>query len=250
MTAKIKRMTLTACMAVLMVSTTFARAELTPQALLEKSDEARGNTTGIQWKIALDSVENGRRQHRELQLTAKDVRSLAKFLAPAKVKGQKILMIDRNMWFIKPGLRKPVPISPRQKLMGGASYGDIASTNYAGDYQIMAAQKEVINGKPCLRLTLAAKDKKVTYDRIDYWISTIDNVGIKADFFTISGKRFKSAVFTYENRIEIHGKLRPFVSKMTITDALIGQNITTLSYSEVNIASIPDAAFNLNLLVR
>ena len=225
-------------------------AELTPREVLAKSDRARGNLAGIQWKIKIDSRESGRSQKRGLSLKAKDVTSLAEFTTPAKVKGRKLLMLDRNMWFIKPGLKKPVPISPRQKLMGGASNGDIASTNYAKDYKITAASEDTINKETCYLFDLAAIDKKVTYDKIRYWISKKRLVGVKAEFYTVSGKMFKTAVFEYDNQIQVDGKVYPFVSKMEITDALIKQNVTTLYYNNVKAKPVSDATFNLNLLVR
>jgi len=225
-------------------------AEMTPKEILEKSDEARGSVKGIEWEIKLKSIENGRKQSRTLKIKACDFNSLAEFLSPPKVKGRKLLMIDRNMWFIKPGLRKPVPISPRQKLMGGASNGDIASTNYAGDYDATLVSEDTVNGELCYLLDLTAINKKVTYDRIKYWVSKKRLIGVKAEFFTVSGKMFKSATFEYGNNIQIEEKPKPFVSKMIITDAVIKENVTTMTYSKIRLRKIPDSTFNLNLLVR
>jgi len=225
-------------------------AEMTPRQILEKADQARGNVEGIEWKIKLESVENGRKQFRGLRVKARDLNSLAEFLSPPKVKGRKLLMIDRNMWFVKPGLRKPVPISPRQKLMGGASNGDIASTNYAGDYKPASVSDDVVNGEYCYLLDLRAVDKKVTYDRIKYWVSKKRLIGVRAEFFTVSGKMFKSAAFEYKNSITVKGKPQLFISKMVITDAIVKENITTMTYNKVKIKKIPDSTFNLNLLVR
>ena len=225
-------------------------AEMTPKEILSKADEARGNMKGVEWEIKIESVENDRTQKRTIKIKARDFNSLAEFLSPPKVKGRKLLMIDRNMWFIKPGLRKPVPISPRQKLMGGASNGDIASTNYAGDYDATLVSEDIVKGETCFLFNLIAYNKKVTYDRIRYWISKERLFGVKAEFFTVSGKMFKSATFEYENSILIQGKPAPFVSKMVITDAVAKSNVTTMHYSKVRIKKIPDSAFNLNLLVR
>jgi len=225
-------------------------AEMTPKEILEKSDEARGSVKGIEWEIKLKSIENGRKQSRTLKIKARDFNSLAEFLSPPKIKGRKLLMIDRNMWFIKPGLRKPVPISPRQKLMGGASNGDIASTNYAGDYHATLVSKDTVNGELCYLLDLTAINKKVTYDRIKYWVSKKRLIGVKAEFFTVSGKMFKSATFEYGNSIPIEGKPKPFVSKMIITDVVIKENVTTMTYSKIRLKKIPDSTFNLNLLMR
>jgi outer membrane lipoprotein-sorting protein len=226
------------------------QAALSPPEILAKADEARGNAEGVEWEIQIESVEGGREQQRIIRVTARSFNSLAEFLAPANVKGQKLLMLDRNMWFAKPGLSKPVPISPRQKLMGGAANGDIASTNYAGDYRINQASEEVVGPERCYLFDLHAKDKKATYDRIKYWISTERLVGIKAEFYTVSGKMFKSATFEYKNSITIDGQSRAFISKMVITSAILKEDVTTMDYRKASIKKVPDAIFNLNLLTK
>jgi outer membrane lipoprotein-sorting protein len=159
-------------------------------------------------------------------------------------------MLDRNMWFVKPGLSKAVPISPRQKLMGGAANGDIASTNYAGDYQVVQTSEDIVNGEPSYLFDLSAVDKKVTYDKIKYWVSKERLVGLKAEFYTVSGKMFKTATFEYENSITIDGKPREFVSKMVITSAVMKEDVTSMSYRKVWIKKVPDSIFNLNLLLK
>ncbi|HVN94887.1 MAG TPA: outer membrane lipoprotein-sorting protein [Syntrophorhabdaceae bacterium] len=227
-----------------------AHAALTPQEILKKADEARGNAEGVEWEILIESIEAGREQQRTIRVTARNFNSLAEFLAPPNVKGQKILMLDRNMWFAKPGLSKPVPISPRQKLMGGAANGDIASTNYAGDYKIVHASEETFAGEPCYLFDLSAIDNRATYDKIKYWISKERLVGLKAEFYTVSGKMFKTAVFEYKNSIVIDGSPREFISKMIITSAIIKEDVTTMDYRKVSIKKVPDSTFNLNLLTR
>ena len=223
---------------------------MTPEEILRKSDEARGNASGIEWEIAMDSIESGREQQRTIRVSARGFNSLAEFLAPANVKGQKMLMVDRNMWFAKPGLSKPVPISPRQKLLGGAANGDIASTNYAGDYKITQAAEDTVNKEPCHLFDLAAVDKRATYDRIKYWISKKRLAGVKAEFYTVSGKMFKTATFEYGNSITVDGESRPFISRMVITNAIIKEDVTTMNFRKVAFKNIPDSMFNLNLLVR
>jgi hypothetical protein len=214
------------------------------------SYEARGNAEGVEWEIAIDSIEGGRQQERTLRVTARGFNSLAEFLAPPNVKGQKLLMLDRNMWFAKPGLSKAVPISPRQKLVGGAANGDIASTNYAGDYKVVQGLEDTVNREPCYLFDLTAVDKKATYDRIKYWISKERLVGLKAEFYTVSGKMFKTATFEYKNSITVDGKEREFISKMVITSAVLKEDVTTMNFRKVLIKKVPDSIFNLNLLTR
>jgi hypothetical protein len=225
-------------------------AEINPQEILKKADTARGNEDGIEWEIDIISVERGRQQQRLLKVKARNYNSLAEFLSPANVKGEKLLMIDRTMWFVKPGLSKAVPISPRQKLLGGASNGDIASTNYAGDYKIVAVSEEIYAGEACYVFDLAAINKRVTYDRIKYWISKERLVGVKSDFYTVSGKLFKTATFEYKNNESLNDRPRLFISKMVITNATVNEDVTTMNYQNVLFRKIPDSTFNLNLLLR
>lgn len=225
-------------------------AEMIPKEIISKADEARGGLEGLEWEIKIESIEKGREQTRTLKIQARDFNTLAEFVSPPQVKGHKLLMIDRNMWFLSPRVRKPVPISPRQRLIGGASNGDIASTNYAGDYEVTSVSDDVVNGEFCYLYDLVAADTKATYNRIRYWISRKRLVGVKSDFFTVSGKIFKSATMEYENNIMVEGKCYPFISKMIITNAVIKEEVTTMTYNKIKLKKIPDSTFNLNLLLR
>jgi len=107
-----------------------------------------------------------------------------------------------------------------------------------------------VNNEDCVVLNLQAKDKRATYDRIKYWISKKRVVGLKAEFYTISGKMFKSATFEYKNRITLNDKPQEFISKMIITNAILKDDVTTISYSRPLLKKVPDATFNLNLLTK
>jgi len=227
-----------------------AEAQMSHQEMLQKADEARGNYDGIEWNVVMDSIEKGRRQLRQMQVTARGYDALVETVSPSNVKGERFLMRDRNMWFAKPGLSKPVPVSPRQKLMGTAANGDIASTNYSGEYRIVSVENATLNHEPCLMMSLKAVNNRTTYDRIQYWISRERIVGLKAEFYTVSGKMFKSAEFEYKNKVNIDGSPREFISKMVITSALVKDDVTTLQYSKPLLKKVPDSIFNVNLLTK
>jgi hypothetical protein len=226
-------------------------AAMTPLEMLRRTDEARGRADdGIEFDIEIESIEGGRRQERTLRVVSRSFNSLAEYLAPSSMKGQKLLMLDRNMWYVKPGLSKPVPVSPRQRLLGRAANGDIATTNYAGDYRIVNTSEDRVDNEACYIFELSAVDKKATYDRIRYWVSRHRLVGVKAEFYTVSGKMFKTASFEYRNSITVDGKTREFISRMVIADAVMKENVTTLNYRKATVKKVPDSRFNLNLLVR
>ena len=215
-------------------------------ALLAASDTARGgNSPGLIWEI---SVRNSGSLVRDdevtmLQVKAHDRNSVAEIFEPLRSKGSKILQVDRNMWITKPGLRKPVAISPRQRLTGQASIGDIAATDYAHDYTPKYLRMETLAGEPCHVLELTAARQNTTYDRIVYWISDTRHVGVHADFMSVSGKRIKRADFAYDNRVTVDGKAAPFVSRMTIQDELTdGKSV--LDFAKIRVGAIAASEFD------
>ncbi len=224
--------------------------ELSVGEILRHSDRARGNLEGIVWDIKVTSAEDGKKESRGLTVKVKKNNTLAKYTSPANMNDRMVLMVDRNMWFIRSGLKKPVSISPRQKLLGDAANGDIASTNYREDYQGELLGSEPVQGEDCHVLDLKAANKNVTYDRIKYWISKSRLVGVKAEFYTVSGKLFKTAEFKYDNRVTVGSDDIPFISMLIIHDAIQKDKVTSLSYSNIRLQTIPDSSFNLNVLVR
>ena len=107
-----------------------------------------------------------------------------------------------------------------------------------------------MNGEVCLVMDLQAVDSRATYDRIKYWVSKERIVGLKAEFYTVSGKMFKTATFEYKNSITINDKPREFISKMIINSAIIKDDVTAIKYSKPVLKKVSDAVFNLNLLTR
>jgi Outer membrane lipoprotein-sorting protein len=216
------------------------------QTLLKDSDRARGGgLPGIVWQIKLVSRDGDRvSDEQRLEVRAVDDASVAETLEPARFKGSKLLQVGRNMWLTRPGLSKPIPISPRQRLSGEAANGDIAATNYADDYRARLIGDAVVDGEPCYELDLTAKHKRTTYDHVHYWVSKSRMVGVEAEFYSLSGKLLKTARFDYGNTILFEGRRIPFVSRMTIRDALIDAE-TTMEYGTVQVRVIPPDVFDL-----
>ncbi len=225
-------------------------ADLTPEEILATSDRLRGgHVPGVTWTIRVEARVADEVHTRDLVVIATRDAWLAEFLKPLKVKGQKMLMRGRNMWFFQPGVSRPVPLSPRQRLLGEVAYGDIASTNYAIDYRGRIVGREEVGGEECYVLDLEATEKNATYDRIRYWVSTRRLMGLKAEFFAVSGKPLKTATFEYANSIVFGGQHLPFISRMQIVDPLKGTD-TVLEYTKIKVGVVPAETFDLNLMMR
>lgn len=228
-------------------------ASPSPDELLQSSDRARGaarSLKGLTWQSEVSSKENGEESKVTYEVKVLGNDALARVTAPARQKGELVLFNDRTLWFFKPGLKKPVNVSPRQKLMGQAANGDIASTQYARDYEATSAGEDGAGGEPAWKLELKAKAKNVTYDRIRYWVSKKERVALKAEFLTLAGEPFKVAEFKYGNSVEIKGQKLPFVSEMRITDAKNKDNVTTISYKIPKEEAHPEGLFNVNSLMK
>jgi hypothetical protein len=234
----------------LMLCTTLAAAP-DPAQLLARSDQARGGgLPGLVWEIR--SSNSGSQANDDdlpmlLLIKAAGDASLAETLEPLRSKGARMLQVDRNLWLTKPGLKKPVPISPRQRLTGQAAIGDIAATNYVKDYTGTYLREEAVNGEACHLLQLNARTRQATYDRVLYWISAGRGTAVQAEFQSLSGKKLKSAQFEYANRIEFQGRAVPFVSRMVISDALTDAS-TTLEYSHIVVKPVPASTFDVSHL--
>lgn len=215
-------------------------------AILKASDQARGGgLPGIVWDIKLLSRDGEKTEEpQRILVKAVDESSVAETQEPVRFKGSKILQVDRNMWLTRPGLSKPIPISPRQRMSGQASNGDIAATNYAKDYDAVMGASGKLDGENCYVLDLSAKHKRATYDKIRYWVSVERMVGVKAEFYSVSGKLLKIARFEYNNSIEYQGKRVPFVSKMSIRDALIDAE-TVMEFGAVKVKKVAASEFDL-----
>ncbi len=219
--------------------------------LLEASDQGRGGIKqGIEWKGQVQSFENGNETNREFLIKAKDHDALVEAISPAKNKGEVFIFNDRQMWFFKPSLKKPVSISARQKLSGQAANGDIASTHYARDYNATLEKTEIVDGEKHHVLLLKAKSSNLTYDQIRYWINDKTKLAMKAEFLTLQGKAFKFGYLEYKNKLELGNKKIPFVSQLTIVDAKYENNKSILKYSNPRTANHPAAIFNSNNMTR
>jgi outer membrane lipoprotein-sorting protein len=172
-------------------------------------------------------------------------KALIKFLN-ADVKGQYLLMLDDDMWIYMPDTRKPIRITPLQRLMGNASNGDVARTRYAQDYTATITREEKFDGIPCYVLDLNAKREGATYHKIEYWVATDTFRPQKAEMYLTSGKHYKTIHFdSYE---EIQDRM--LLTQLTITDRLREGRTTIMKYAGYAQKEIPEKYFNKDYLEK
>lgn len=223
--------------------------EQTLRRWLREADLARGGWGSYQWKLTIHTEDPAGATDTSYDIAVRDGRALAMTTAPRRYRGEKILIASRAMWYAKPGLRKPVSISPQQRLVGEAANGDIAATQYARDYAPQYLGVEDLDGRPCHKLRLTAATDGATYESIIYYLDRDTRLGVRAEFLTASGMVFKRAHFEYGNRVLVDGEERPFVSSMKIVNANFPERYSLLEYARVSEASPPESLFTVDTLM-
>ncbi|MGL6162688.1 outer membrane lipoprotein-sorting protein [Microbulbifer sp.] len=231
------------------VSATQAPDEETMRQWLREADLARGGWGSYQWKLSIHTEDPAGATDTDYDIAVRDGRALAMTTAPRRYRGEKILIASRAMWYAKPGLRKPVSISPQQRLVGEAANGDIAATQYARDYTPEYLGSTDLDGTPCYKLRLTAATDGATYEAIIYYIDKRNRLGVRAEFLTASGMPLKKAHFEYGNRVLVDGEERPFVSRMRIVNANFPERYSLLEYKRVSPADPPDSLFTVDTLM-
>jgi hypothetical protein len=159
-----------------------------------------------------------------------------------KNNGRKALTVGEKMWLIIPGTENPVPITKNQRLMGGASFGDVASMRLAEDYTaVLRPEPENVGDRPADVLDLTAKSPKAPYPKVTLWLDTQDRRARKLLFFLPSGREAREVTFTKFRKIGD----KTAVAEMEILDKL-GPNageITRLEYLDIQPAKIDDKVF-------
>lgn len=166
-------------------------------------------------------------------------KSLVEFLSPASEQGKYLLMLRDGMWIYVPSTSRPIRISPLQRLMGEASNGDVARTNYSADYTAESIAPDTVDGKPAYRLDLAANDSQLSYSRVVLWVTRSGDEPVKADYYVGSGKLVKRVFF---REIGSLGGSR-MVTKVEIFDAVRPDRRTVMSYTRLEEKHLPAKMF-------
>jgi len=205
--------------------------------ILQAADNARGDKAGVSFAVAVTDKTSAD----TLNVQSKLSDFLAVYAAPSKSAGKKLLMKELNMWFKDPNATKAVPISPRQRLLGGASYGDIASTGWSINYTVESQAAAKVDGKDCIVFQLKAKSDKCAYDKIKLTVDKASSQATQAAYESVNNKVLKTASFEYGNKLGD----RAFISKMTILE---GADTTTLIYTEIKGGEVANSIFSPDAL--
>lgn len=172
-------------------------------------------------------------------------KSLVLMRSPAE-QGQKLLVLDDDFWLVLPGSKRPMRITPLQKLLGDASTGDIALMNWSGDYRVSeVSSPDCPSRQPCRQLQLRAERKGLSYQRIELWLGERHLEPLRAELYVQSDKLAKVAEFVMD-RADAPRQ----VAEMVLTDRLGSGKLTRVRYTSRVPRQVPEAWLNPMFLAR
>jgi hypothetical protein len=220
-------------------------------ALLKDADHYRMSADNLQvdTQVTVFNTDGSPDKERRYTVYAQSGRkSLVQMQTPVE-KGQKVLMLGDDFWLVMPGSQRPLRITPMQKLLGDASTGDIATMNWAGDYsgQVVGEEPCAADGKgpTCLRLSLQAARKGVTYQHIELWVGKTRHEPVRADLYVQSDKLAKQARFVLDKAAN-----PATVSEMVLVDQLSNKKETRIKYLARKERTVPEEWLNPMFLAR
>jgi outer membrane lipoprotein-sorting protein len=232
---------------ILLILTIITTASFAQDNLLEKIDKYRVPYKEFLVRTKITTYEKD--QVKETAIFDAYMNGNDKSLVVAKeykTKGMKLLYVDENLWIQLPTSRRPIRITPIQRLMGEASNGDVARVSLADDYAAEIIGSENINGVDCHKMLLMAKKKSATYHKIILYSRKEDYRPVKAEYYVISGKHIKTAFF--DKFKPMAGKI--ILEQMTIYDELKTDNKTVFEYLKIEEKQVPVKYFNKNYLIN
>lgn len=132
-----------------------------------------------------------------------------------KEKGRAVLLRGDEMWLLLPGTKRPVKVSPQQRMMGPAAGGDVARTRFREDYNVQTVAEEPLDGRACWRLELEAKRPAISARQVVLWVAKEGSLPLKAEFRLASGRLARTARFGPP--VQTHGQ--PVLSRMEIEES-------------------------------
>jgi len=173
------------------------------------------------------------------------------FTAPAQDVDKRMLRRGKNLWFYDPASKVSFRISPRARLTGQASNGDVMSVNLAQAYTATITKRESITDgnrkkRNAIRMRLTAAHDATAYSLVDYWVDAVDYQPIKAEFMTEEGRLLKK-VFFRKYRM-ILGVERP--TETVIIDGVNPAWVTVLEADNFQSREIPERWLQRSFLPR
>ena len=207
---------------------------LSPDQLLRRTDLGALAPESFRSRMRLTA---GDKPPLEVEVWRKgEARTLVRLLG-TKERGKYLLRLGPVLWFLAPGAKKPVRLSPSYRLRGSATLDDVLGLHYARDYKV-SSTADLDGG--LVALELAARGPGAIYPAVRYVVRPSTLRPVRAEYRLPSGKVATIVEFT-----QWSPGGRPYASRLLVRDALHGGATTTVDVLEVEARPVPEGLFDL-----
>jgi hypothetical protein len=221
-----------------------SRAQTDATELLRRADAAKhGIDEGvIRIRASMKKKDETQATPVELEVRVKGGDRMRCTFVDGPQKGREVLAVGEKTWLLVPGASRPIPVSASQKLLGGASLGEIGRLRLFDTYTATRRPgEEEADGVRSVVLDLAAKSKKAQYPKGVLWVGKEDELPRLLRLSLSSGKEAKEIRFVSFERQRGKTVLR----RMEVRHLLYSERgtETTLEFLGYEPESLPDSVF-------
>lgn len=220
-------------------------ADAVPTAgMLEKIDEARtlesSDFSAIMTLVAEDPEEGIDRRKVRMFRRDRDVAYVLLILEPDVNRGQGYLQIDDALWFYDPESRSFSHTSQSESFQGSdARNSDFESSTLAEDYEIVAATEGRLGSHAVYILDLEATNNEVTYPAVKLSVTREQHLILKSEDYSVTGRLLRTSYFPRYTAVA-----DAYIPTQAIfVDELVENKKTTITFTDVSTADLPDSVF-------
>lgn len=225
--------------------------------ILARADAIRNPQFSFAVDVNLTAFESGKTTDTTRVTTHSRMDDAGQFLTlvhidlPVRDEGKLLLRNGNLLWFYDPASKASVRLSPRQRLIGNASNGDVITANFAMDYAVeMAGEEEITDGdrqtRAAYKLRLTSQNDTTPYDVIELWVDKTSSQPLKGQFYTQSGRLLKAA--WYRGWEPVLGETRP--TEVVIADGFDPKKVTVMKMTNYRPQDLPQSWFSNSWLPR
>ena len=194
---------------------------LTADEIIKKVDEVSISQSSKGVMAQTITTTGGSKRTMEMESYSKDGtdKQLTKYIKPARVKGESMLMLNdgNDIWYYSPRtdrVRKIASNAKKKKVMGSDfSYEDMAAGKMAEKYTSTLIGEKKEQGQKCYVLEMIPTPDGPSYLKIKAWVDKETFVSVRVDYWNKGEKPFKRLIISDVK--EIDGHITPMKYVMT-----------------------------------
>jgi hypothetical protein len=168
-------------------------------------------------------------------------RTLVRFL-DAKERGKYLLRLGADLWFIAPGVKNPVKLSPTHRVYGAATIDVLLGMHLADNYRIAGTSPGSTPAGATVVFDLQAKSEQQQFASVRYTVQTATERPVSALYRLRSG-RDATLIEFFEWAGGAHGQSH--AKRIVVRDLLRKGALTRIDTREFEERAVPDGLFDL-----